>query len=68
MKKTTKTIVGAGVGLGMGSAVIGAIPGGSAVLAPMSKGFNMLGPLTAGMYAKDTLDVVNKSFKNKSKW
>lgn len=65
--RTTKKVVGIGVGLGLGSAVIGSIPGGEKVLTPMSKGFGMLGPLTTTMYAKDTMDVFKKAFKHKKK-
>lgn len=59
MIKTTKNLVGAGVTLAAGNAVIGAIPGGEKVMPMMNKAANMMGPLTTAAYAKETMNIMS---------
>ena len=63
--KTTKTIVGSAVLLGMGNSVVGSIPGGESVIPALGKAGNMLGVAGNVMIMNDAMkSMTTKKKKN----
>ena len=65
---TTKNLVGSALQIGIGSAVLNEIPGGSTAMPIMTKSANMMGVVATASYAKDVLGAFKPTKKSKSKW
>ncbi|HUV84815.1 MAG TPA: hypothetical protein VMV86_03850 [Methanosarcinales archaeon] len=65
IKKTTKQIVGASVGLGVGSTVLGAMGQGAIAGKTITPAANMMGAVVPAAYGMSIMDMASKYSKTR---